>query len=146
MAVDAEEAGMDAFMNKPFKLEELAAVYVKILERHNRKQRDISTRQITSTPSTDAISQAVRRSIRNVTPNAKIFVDPSEFDDTSISQLGGASSSLERNGSSPTVAVLESEWKGMMETGQVQPTTGFSTANGMNSGITSNNAKEHAAN
>ena len=55
MAVDAEEAGMDAFMVKPFKLEELTAVYIKLLERNHRNQRDIPTRP---TPVTHGVDTA----------------------------------------------------------------------------------------
>ena len=129
MAVDAEEAGMDAFMNKPFKLEELAALYVKILERHNRKQRDISTRQITATPGVDTISIPLEtivcgpRSICNVTPNAKIFVDASELDGMITSQMCGDSLSLEQDGTLPAaaVAVLECTVASMGEkTGHLQ--------------------------
>ena len=153
MAVEAEEAGMDAFMNKPFKLEELTALYNKILVRYDRNQQDTSTQQATVTHGVTQETPSLMvvrgpRSIRNVTPNAKIFVDASELDDIIASQMGDDFSSLEQNGSSPTVAVAvavsESEWKTAVSE---KPATGNSndTGNGMVSGIKYNNAKVHAA-
>ena len=148
MAVDAEEAGMDAFMDKPFKLEELTAVYTKLLERNHRNQRNHSTRQPTVLPGVDTdtpsgLGVVARgpRSIRKVTPNAKIFVDASELDDVVASQVVGDSTFLEQNGTAPTaaVAVLESEWIGKVENGTVNGI-------GMVNEVMSNNAKVHAAN
>ena len=87
MAVDAEEAGMDAFLEKPFKLEELTAVYIKLLERDRRNQRDLSSRQLAVATGIEAGTITLGplalgpRSIRKITPNAKIFVDSKEFDD-----------------------------------------------------------------
>ena len=89
MAIDAEEAGMDAFMEKPFKLEELTAVYTKILERDHRH----ANHQTTLTPGVDTESLGVvvcgPRSICKVTLNAKIFVDASELGEMIASQTGG---------------------------------------------------------
>ena len=116
MAVDAEEAGMDAFMDKPFKLEELTAVYIKLLERENRNQRDIPTQPTavplgvdTDTPSGLGVVARGPRSIRKVTPNVKIFVDASEVDDVTASPMGGDISSLEQYGSSTIAAVVVQE-------------------------------------
>ena len=145
MAVDAEEAGMDAFMDKPFKLEELTAVYVKLLEGENRHQRDRATLPPTRTQSIDIDTPplgtvAGPRLIRNVTPNAKIFVDASESDDMMIISHVGSDIS------SPTVAVAvsESELKGKVEASPVQPPTGSSSGNGMTSGNKHNGAKVYA--
>ena len=113
MAVEAEEAGMDAFMEKPFRLEELTAVYIKLLERENRNQRVVSAVQpiLTSGLDTGTLGAVPRgstsRSIRNITKNAKIFVDASEFefDDAIASQVGVNTSELAQDGTSPNVAV-----------------------------------------
>ena len=91
MAIDAKEADMDAFMEKPFKLDELTAVYINLLARDQRNQGDI-----TGTPGVDAGPTSLRaitrgrRSIRNVTPNAKIFVDASESNAVVASQAVGS--------------------------------------------------------
>ena len=124
MAVDAEEAGMDAFMDKPFKLEELTAVYIKLLKRDNRNQ--LSIRQTTY-----ARGDVARRPrlIRNVTPNAKIFVDAAEVDDVIALQVGGDSTSSQQDGTSSTAAVAVPERMGLK-----------------NAQKDSGNAKVHAAN
>ena len=154
MAVDAEEAGMDAFMDKPFKLEELTAVYTKLLERNHRNQRNHSTRQPTVLPGVDTdtpsgLGVVARgpRSIRKVTPNVKIFVDASEVDDVTASPMGGDISSLEQDGASPTVALVvsESEWEGKGEAGPVQPPNRNGSDDGMISVIKHHNAKVYAA-
>ena len=152
MAVDAEEAGMDAFMDKPFKLEELTAVYTKLLERNHRNQRDIPTHQSTGTPGVDtdpsSLGTAARgpRSIRKVTPNAKIFVDANEL-------MVGDTSPLEQVGTFPIAAVAVLDWKhaktaqqSTSEHFQTSTGTGDVSGNDMVSGIMSNNAKVHAAN
>ena len=155
MAVDAEEAGMDAFMDKPFKLEELTAVYIKLLERENRNQRDIPTQPTavplgvdTDTPSGLGVVARGPRSIRKVTPNVKIFVDASEVDDVTASPMGGDISSLEQDGSSTIAAVVvqESDKKGMVETVTAQPSAGSGSGNGMIGGIKNNSAKVYAVN
>ena len=128
MAVEAEEAGMDAFMNKPFKLEELTALYNKILVRYDRNQQDTSTQQATVTHGVTQETPSLMvvrgpRSIRNVTPNAKIFVDASELDGMITSQMCGDSLSLEQDGTLPAaaVAVLECTVASMGEkTGHLQ--------------------------
>ena len=127
MAVDAEESGMDAFMVKPFKLEELTAVYIKLLERNHRNQRDIPTRP---TPVTHGVDTADTPTLGTA------------------SHMGGGKSSLEEEETSPSVAVVvsESEWNGKGETGQVQPPTGSGSGKGIISGIKHNNAKVHATN
>ena len=116
MAVDAEEAGMDAFMEKPFKLEELTAVYIKLLERDQRNQREQSSREtsqaVTSSADTGVVA-GVPRSSFNVTKNAKIFVDAGDLKSICASQ----------DGTSPivAVAVTESERKGKMVTCPDEP-------------------------
>ena len=156
MAVDAEEAGMDAFMDKPFKLEELTAVYTKLLARDNQ-----STRPTTGTPGVDTqaaplLGAVARgpRSIYNVTKNAKIFIDAGELDDISASQTGGATSSLEQDGASPTYFMVVAEGNvakisdKTAAAGYAQPplTGGDGSGNGMISGIKLTSAKVHAAN
>ena len=152
MAVDAEDAGMDAFMDKPFKLEDLTAVYIKILERDQRH----SNHQSTVTPSIVDVSSLLgvvvraHRSIRNVTPNAKIFIDASELDYMVPALIGGNSSLLEQDGTSPTVAVAVPERKvatmaDKPATCHVQPPTECVSVNSMINGITQN-AKVHVAN
>lgn len=141
MAIDAEAAGMDAFMDKPFRLEDLTAVYIKLLERGHPSQRKTSTHQTKESPHVAVIS-TTDRLIRNVTPNAKIFVNVSEFDDVVAPQIVGDSSSLA--GTSPTgiavaaVAASESERKRM--SGSVSPPVRSG------SGIIPNSSKVHAAN
>ena len=143
MAVDAEAAGMDAFMDKPFRLEELTAVYVKLLERDNRNQRVVSTYQMKESLGKDSSLGAVisaDRLIRNITPNAKIFVDSHEFDDVVASQIVGDASSLA--GTSPiiAVAVAASECNEKRMSGTVLPPSRSG------SGIYPNSSKVHAAN
>ena len=116
MAVDAEEAEMDACMNKPFKLAELTAVYAKILECDNRNQRDLSTHRTTVTPGVDihplglvfllvvqyARSPRVRRYLLMLV-NQLIW----------LCRKDGNSSSLEQNGTSPPAAAVKlvTDWK-----------------------------------
>ena len=149
MAVEAEEAGMDAFMEKPFRLEELTAVYVKLLERDNRTQRDGSAPPGVNT----SLGIAVRshRSIRNITPNAKIFIDSDEFDNITATQIDGETSLLEQDGTPPTTAMSVSERK-VAETSQkvttdhAQLLTGSGIDNGTISGLKHSSAKVHAEN
>ena len=152
MAVDAEEAGMDAFMDKPFKLEELIAVYTKILVRDNQNQRVVSASQTAASSGVDvdSLGAIVRgpRSVCNVTKNAKIFIDASELNDMFASQMAVDKCSLEQDGTLPTIAVVvsESEWKGKLETGPAQLPTGSGIGSDMISEIKLNSAKVHAAN
>ena len=152
MAVDAEEAGMDAFMDKPFKLEELTAVYIKLLERdHRNNQRDTSTHQTTVVQDVNTVVLGAvvhnPRSIYKVTPNAKIFIDASELNDMLATHMIGDATSLEQDGTLPAAAAVMSkaEWKGKVETGSVQALTGSGNGNVLMTGIT-RNAKVHAAN
>ena len=161
MAVDAEEAGMDAFMDKPFKLEELTAVYVKLLEIQNQNQGDQFTCLTTRTPGddTDTLSLGTvpvarrHRSIRSVTPSAKIFIDAGEWDDIIASHGGGDSSLLEQGGISlnapVVVAVPERKSVGNLQktaSGQFQISAGSNSGDGMIGGITHKHAKVHAEN
>ena len=121
IAIDAEEAGMDAFMNKPFKLDELTAVYTKLLENDH-----LSTRTTIVTPtSIDKSRVSGPRLIRKITPNAKIFVN--EMDDLTVSQMNGDVSVLEHNETSLTV-----------------PMKTMSDPIGMSSGKKQNHVKVHA--
>ena len=124
MAVEAEEAGMDAFMEKPFRLEELTALYIKLLERDNRNQRDNFTRPGVDTLGVDTPwpTAVVRRQrlIRNVTPSTKIFIDASQQDGT------------------PTIVIAKTSQKITTD-----PLTGSGIDNGTISGFS---AKVHAEN
>ena len=135
MAVDAEEAGMDAFMDKPFKLEEITAVYIKLLERETQ-----STPSVDTAPLHGVVAHGPR-SIYNVTKNAKIFIDASELDEMIASQIIGDSMSLE--GTSLTTAVaVSTEWE-TVKNAQNESDRG----NGVIGGIKHNNiAKVHAEN
>ena len=68
IAIEAEEAGMDAFMNKPFKLDDLTIIYPKILECRQRELLNVSLK------STGDDTTVVPRMIKPITTNAKIFV------------------------------------------------------------------------
>lgn len=128
MAIDAEAAGMDAFMEKPFKLEELIAVYIKLMERD---------RQSTVRPDIDAVTSSIEptsrsRSIWNVTKNVKIFVDANELNDMTSLQTGDDSSSLHLDGTLPGVSVNAIF-------------TDSSNGNGMSTIIKQNNGKVYAS-
>ena len=148
MAIDAEEAGMDAFMDKPFKLEELTAVYIKLLERDHRNQCDRSIRTTTLTPGvdTDTVARGPR-SLCNVTKNAKIFVDVDELHDMIASQIDTTIVSLgmEQDGTSPTVAVAIPERQSPMNTQKIT-VRDSDRGNEMIKEIKYNNSKVHPAN
>ena len=137
MAVDAEAAGMDAFMDKPFRLEELTAVYIKLMERDQRNQRELSSREtpqaVTSSADIGVVARGPRSSF-NVTKNAKIFVDAGDLKSMRASQ----------DGTSPivAVAVTESERKGKVVNGPDEPVI----ASGSGSGTNHSSSRVHAAN
>lgn len=134
MAVDAEAAGMDAFMDKPFKLEELTAVYIKLMERDQRNQRELTTREtpqtMTSIADTGIVALGPRLSF-NVTKNAKIFVDAGDLKSIRASQ----------DCTLPVVAVAltESDRQEKVVTGPGETTI----VNGINH---NNSSRVHAAN
>ena len=79
MAAEAERAGMDAFICKPYKLEEIEEVYLQILEGRvgNRIERVADPLDIV--PSVDNRKKPLRSMIR-LSASATIFLkkDPSE--------------------------------------------------------------------
>ena len=91
IAVEAEEAGMDAFMEKPFKLDDLAMIYPKILECRERESSGMSLK----TAGADATTTIVPRLIRPITTNAKIFVN-------SAASSGRSSPHMDKSSSSPS--------------------------------------------
>ena len=121
MAVDAEEAGMDAFMNKPFKLEELSAVYVKLLARDQKNQYDLTTCETASTPGIDKETLTL----------------------WSASHMDGGALEEKERLPNVAVAVLESEKIVKVEASQVE---GNGSGDGTINGTKHNIAKVYAAN
>ena len=129
ITVEAEEAGMDAFMDKPFKLEELTAVYTKLLEMNNQRDHASFGSIGIDTPS-PGVTGRTPRSIRNITSNARIFVDAKELDDlsASASPIDGDPTSVEQKGTSTktlsTVGASDPELRGKVVTVTEKPMTG----------------------